>query len=267
MFKEIYSFSVDIEKEIEETTEELRKNEEGKEEKVGITKKIKKKFPVDFVIKKPSRRQIEDADTEFSIEMSKSVKKGILTKAMLAKKYADTGGAFAEEDAKELVDLYREAGQIEQEMTKAAIKGIDKSNKQEVAKQEGFTRKMAEVKRKIIDLETSYRTLFNHTADVKAQNRVLLWYLTHLTYYKGLAIEVPELSLFFKGDTFEEKAEDYYNKDENEDDLFLKAAGKASTVISYWYFSGNNFDKDELDNLLEEVIIDDSDDEDAERTD
>jgi len=49
--------------------------------------------PVRVILKEPNRRQIEEADMEYSIEMSQCVKRGILTKAMLAKKYSDTGGA------------------------------------------------------------------------------------------------------------------------------------------------------------------------------
>jgi len=257
MLKEIYSFTVDITREVEETSQEVRKNDEGQEEEVQVKKIVKKDVPVEFFIKKPSRRQVEDAETEFSICMSDCVKKGILTKAMLAKKYSDTGGAFAEEDAQELVDYYREIGQIEQEIAKMMIKGIDKSDPDTVSKHKKLSAKMGEVKRKIIDLETHYRTLFDHTADVKAQNRLLLWYITNLTYYKGLGIDIPDLTLFFKGDSFADKVNDYYEKDEEEDDLFLKAIGKVSTVVSYWYFSGNGFDKESLDDLLGGVIEED----------
>ena len=56
-----------------------------------------------MILKEPNRRQIEEADMEYSIEMSQCVKRGILTKAMLAKKYSDSGGLLAEEDAKTIL--------------------------------------------------------------------------------------------------------------------------------------------------------------------
>ena len=49
-------------------------------------------MPVPIKIKRPSRRELEEAELEYSVEMSRCVKKGILTKAMLYKKYSDTGG-------------------------------------------------------------------------------------------------------------------------------------------------------------------------------
>ena len=59
-----------------------------------------------MILKEPNRRQIEEADMEYSIEMSQCVKRGILTKAMLAKKYSDSGGLLAEQDAKNLSKKY-----------------------------------------------------------------------------------------------------------------------------------------------------------------
>ena len=88
-FKELYSFTLDEEKEIEKT--HTRKNKKTGEE-TTVTKKVKQKVPVQVKLKRPSRRELEDAELEYSVEMSKCVKRGILTKAMLFKKYSDTGG-------------------------------------------------------------------------------------------------------------------------------------------------------------------------------
>ena len=252
MLKELYKFTVDIEQEVEETLKETRKNENGVEEEIEIKKKVKKDVPIEVLIKKPSRRQLEDAETEFSICMSECVKKGILTKAMLAKKYADTGGALAEEEAKSLLKLYQEAAEIEREVSRLSVKGYDKGNEKLQNKLRDYDVRMTDIKRKIIETESDYRVLFNHTADVKAQNRVLMWYVMNLTYYKGLALNIPEYKLFFKGETFKDKMDDYYKKDEDDEDLFLKIIGKVSSILSYWYFSGAEFKKEDVDAFLNE---------------
>ena len=108
MFKELYSFTVKDSKEVTEKSKEKRKNAEGVEEEIEVSKKVTKELPFKILIKEPTRRELEEADMEFSIEMSECIKKGILTKAMLAKKYSDTGGVLSENDAKRLVDLYGE---------------------------------------------------------------------------------------------------------------------------------------------------------------
>ena len=101
--KEIYSFSVDLET---KTTQEVEKvitdKETGKKEKVKVEEEITSTEPIRVILKEPNRRQVEEADMEYSIEMSQCVKRGILTKAMLANKYTDTGGLIAQEDAKSI---------------------------------------------------------------------------------------------------------------------------------------------------------------------
>ena len=252
MLKELYTFTVDFEKEVEESTKEKRTNDQGVEEEIEIKKKVKKDLPVEVLIKKPSRRQLEDAETEFSICMSECVKKGILTKAMLAKKYADTGGALAEEEARDLLNLYKEAAEIEREISHLSVKGLDKQDEKLRKKLSDYDVRIAEIKRKIIETESDYRVLFNHTADVKAQNRVMMWYVLNLTYYKSLALNIPDYKLFFKGETFKDKMDDYYEKDEADDELFLKVIGKVSAIISYWYFSGTEFNKEDVDAFLQD---------------
>ena len=63
--KEIYSFDVEVDTEVERPTEKVVINKEtGKEEKVTITKKFTETKPVRVIIKEPNRRQIEEADME-----------------------------------------------------------------------------------------------------------------------------------------------------------------------------------------------------------
>ena len=111
-FKELYSFTLDEEKEIEKT--HTRKNKKTGEE-TTVTKKVKQKVPVQVKLKRPSRRELEDAELEYSVEMSKCVKRGILTKAMLFKKYSDTGGVWTEDDAKDYGKLDKEVFDIQNE--------------------------------------------------------------------------------------------------------------------------------------------------------
>lgn len=256
MLKEIYSFIVEDTKQVEEKTKEKRKNDAGVEEEVEVIKKVNKKIPYKIVIKEPTRRDLEEADMEFSIEMSNCIKKGILTKAMLAKKYSDTGGLLAESDANKLVDLYSDLADAEAEYTRRTLQNknvarLPKKSKQEIDK---LAAKTAIIRRDIVNLESSYQSLFNHTADTKAQNKIVMWYVTHLSYYKLDKEMDAELKPLFEGETFEGKIDSYYNKDEKQDSLFQLTSGKLAALISYWYFSTEvkkeNFDKiiNDIDN-------------------
>ncbi|HCT53412.1 MAG TPA: hypothetical protein DF712_13240, partial [Balneola sp.] len=72
--KEIYSFTVELEKEVEKAIEKtIIDKETGEEKKVSVNEKVKEKEPVRIILKEPNRRQIEEADMEYSIEMSQCV--------------------------------------------------------------------------------------------------------------------------------------------------------------------------------------------------
>ena len=78
--KEIYSFTVELEKEVEKAIEKtIIDKDTGEEKKVSVNEKVIEKEPIRVILKEPNRRQIEEADMEYSIEMSQCVKRGILT--------------------------------------------------------------------------------------------------------------------------------------------------------------------------------------------
>lgn len=246
--KTIYQFTVKKEEEVEQESTVNKKNKEtGETEKVTTTKMVKKEVPYEILIFNPSRRQIEDADMEFSVEMSKCIKKGILTKAMLAKKYSDSGGLLSEDDSQNLMRLYRELTEVQQSLAK--IVGKKNKSKEEKSKEEELTEKFADIRKEIVDLETTYQNVFNHTADTKAQNKTILWYLLNLAHFKS---ENGEIQPMFPGETLEDKEDSYYEKDENGDEIFDLSKDKLMTFVSYWYFSQNASEED-FKNLEEEL--------------
>jgi hypothetical protein len=238
--KIIYKFTVKTEREVDEDSTVEKKNEEtGEVEKITTTKKVKKEIPHEIIIHEPSRRQVEDADMEFSVEMSKCIKRGILTKAMLAKKYSDSGGLLSEEDSQSLVRLYRELAEVQNNLARLTSKK-NKSD-EEKAREEKLTDNFAAIRKEIVDLETSYQSVFNHTADTKAQNKTILWYMLNLSYIKsGEDDEQP----LFSGETAEEKEDAYYQLDESDDEVYDLAKEKLMTFISFWYFSQNASEQD-----------------------
>ena len=233
--KEIYSFSVDLET---KTTKEVEKTivdkETGKEEKVKAEEEVVTSEPIRIILKEPNRRQVEEADMEYSIEMSQCVKRGILTKAMLANKYTDTGGLVAEEDAKSLAKSYGKLGEIQSEYTRLSTK-TGKKTKEDEERLAELLEDIAALRKHIVDTETAYASLFNHTADTKAQNRAIMWYVLNLTHVMREEDEEPQV--FLKGETFEEKENNYFELDEKEDPLYLLIQGKIATFISYWYYA------------------------------
>ena len=249
--KSIYSFTVNLVKEVEKKTKEKRTNKKtGKKEEIEVSQKVEEKVPYEIIIKEPNRRELEDADMEYSIEISKCIKKGILTKAMLAKKYSDTGGILTEKDAGRLVDLYGELAQLETEAAKLGIKTTAKEGDQSTAKAKQINGSIAMTRRQIVELESAYQSLFNHTADIKAQNRVILWYLLKLAHYKGGGVDGT--APMFKGKDFDARVEGYYEKDETDDELFRLVQPRLAALISFWYFSAEP-SKEDFDRIVSDL--------------
>ena len=244
--KVIYEFDVAKEEEVEEESTRNKKNKEtGETEKVTTTKTVTKEVPYKIKIYEPSRRQVEEADMEFSIEMSKCIKRGILTKAMLAKKYSDSGGLLTEDDSKDLIRLYKELAETQADLGKLIAK--KKKTQAEKDKEGELTEIFAGLRKRIVDLETTYQNVFNHTADTKAQNRTIVWYMLNLSAVEGPDGEEP----LFPGSTAEEVENSYYAKDEEGDEIYELSREKLMTFVSFWYFSQNaqpeDFEKLEAD--------------------
>jgi hypothetical protein len=243
-FKELYSFTVD--KEVEKTIESTKKDKKTGEE-ITTKKKVKEKVPVSIRLKRPSRRELEEAELEFSVEMSRCVKKGILTKAMLAKKYSDTGGLMSEDDAGSLVDSYKKIFDLQNEYSRLEIIQ-DKSDKQKTRVEE-ITKELAATRRQIVEFESNYQSLFDHTADVKAQNRLILWYVIMLTYIQE---EDENPKPYFGTGDFDEKIEEYYKREESDDSLYFLITKKAATILAFWFFNQAS-DRESFDGLMERL--------------
>ena len=242
-FKDIYNFTVY--ETVEKPVESVSKDEQGNE--VKVTKKVSEKSPIKVFLKKPSRRQIEEADLEYSVEMSRCVKKGVLTKAMLVKKYSDTGGLMSESEAKTLYQNYQKLLELQREYTENETVNKKEENRKKKSDELGL--EMAKVRDQIVKTEMAYQSLFDHTADMKAQNRLLLWYIINLTYIQKEGEDKPKP--YFSGEDFDERLEDYYQKEENEDKLYFEIARKISNVAAFWFYN-QAANKEEFDKLFED---------------
>ena len=225
--KELFSYTIKVNKEVEKTE---TKEENG--QTTTITQKIKEDVPVKIIIKQPSRKNLEDAELQFSIEMSNCIKKGILTKGMLTKKYTDTGGVLSEDDAKELVTLYNKITQLENDVLRLNSKNeLDREAEAKVISE------ITTLRMRMVQVESSYRSLFDNTADNIAQNNVIRWFCLHMAHSQ--VIPDGNIEPMFKGSTTEQKLESLHQMDEDENEIYKKAYRKLATFMSFWFFSKN----------------------------
>lgn len=254
----MYSFSIDMEKEFEEEVEKTskRKNKEtGKMETVKKKETVisKKEVPYTIYVKKPNRSELEDGDMFYSLELNKFIKMGLLTKAMLAKQYGNQGGVWSEKEQKIYADMMFKMHKKQLEVQQFSILEKNKSlSERQSDKLEESIRELAEIKKELTEYEMIQNSLFDHTADVKARNRTIMWYILHLSYFTEGDSDDPVYENIFEGDDFEEKYEDYQQKEEMNDQFYLQVIDKISSIVTVWYISGNQ-DKENIDSVLEDM--------------
>jgi len=251
MAKILHTFKIKRSAEIEEEKTETVKNDNGEETTRRYKETVTKEIPVEIQINQASRRQMQEADMEFSVEMSKCIRSGILTKAMLLNKYSDTGGLISESDAKTMVDSADDLRDLQAELTILNLKPEAERNDKEKAQIDSITSRILLKRKTLMEKETSYITLFNHTADVKAQNKSILWYVLNLTYYRDETMS-DKFEPLFPGKNFEQREAIMFDYEDSENEIYQKCYSKLASIVSYWFFT-SNVDTEEFNKIIQEI--------------
>lgn len=237
----IYEFAIN--KSEKKQVEVKRKDKKtGEVETVLQNKTVK--TPVNFVVRKPTRRLADEAEVHYAVQLSKAIKMGIVTKAMLVKKYADNGGALTEEESKELLRSLKKLHDLENEYKLVTATG----NKKQKERADELELEISNLRKDMITLESSLQSVYQHTADAKAERETLLWYVVNLSKVKNEDGEVVD---WFQGVDFEQKLEDFYNKYESEEGFDFEVVSKLSKIVGYWFYAQES-SKESIDKFIEE---------------
>lgn len=214
-------------------------------------------FKVDdkkFALVKPSRKQMEDADTQYAVEMSKFVRQGVLTKNMLAKKYEDAGGILTENESKKISKLYEK---LNEKIAESARLADNKTNARKNKKKiDALDEEASSLRREIVDIESANMSLFNQTAESKAQNKMIIWYAVNMLVYDVDGEYLP----YFDGEEYEDKLEHYYSLEDSEDETHEKVMNKIGTIVALWFFNQAET-QDQFDKLVAEYLPEENKDE------
>lgn len=239
--KTIYEFAINKEREVR--VEKQRVNDNQETETVVVTEK--QDIPVRFAIEKPTRKLADKAELFYSVQLSKAIKAGIVTKAMLVKKYADNGGALSEEETTELLKKMRDIQELENEYKLVATS----EDEDKAEKLKSIEKNIAVLRRDLINLESSLQSVYEHTADAKAERDTLIWYVIQLS---KIVDEEGNRVDFFSGLNYEEQLEDFYNKYESDDLFDVEAAATLSRAVGFWFYS-----QDASQDDIEKFVVND----------
>lgn len=225
-FKWLHEFIINKETEVEEV--EITKNEKGEE--IKVIKKVKKELPFKFKILKPNRKLHEQAELVYAIKLSECVKAGLLTKPLLSKRYQNDGGAMSDPEKAEYTKLYLELFKLESDYERLLLK--DNKTDEEHKLMESTLFDLANARRQIQQIEYNQSSLFDQTAENKARNHVIMWWILNLSFIEDQEGKVDPL---FGVGSFEEKLSKYDEIEENGDEFNLKAIRKLTYLLSFWY--------------------------------
>ena len=255
--KWLYHFKVS--KKVEEEIEiDPVINEDGEE--IKQFKKIKKDKPVKCAILKPSRSLYEEGELFYSVELSKYIQAGMLTKTLLAKRFANDGGTLTDADQERYAGLYSALHDKEQEVQRIQL---DTENAKKRAKKlQDLIIEITSIRQQLVEFESTQSALFDQTAEHKARNRTILWWTLNLAHVKEEDDE--EFKPLFEGSTFHDKLDSYDSIEEGEEfqedqsQYHISVAVKKSAYFTSFWYSGQATDKesfDSADRLLEEVDV------------
>ena len=206
----------------------------------------KKEYRIE--IKKPTRTFISEADMHFSIQLSKYIKMGLLTAEQVAKRQVDVGGTFSEEQQKHYSKLQSLIAE-KQEMFLRLMAQKDLSEDEKERKQTLYD-DIALLRSQTMDYEYIKNQAYEHTANAKARNDVILWWVLNLAQI-GEVIEGKEtiLTPMFVGENYETKKLKLDEMEDNDDEIIKASFSKMVKIITLWYWIGIS-DKEKLGEML-----------------
>ena len=228
--KIIYEFS--LEREIESTEDEVVKLEDGSE----ATKKTKvKKFvPHRFFIRKPNREIQDEADFFYHKKLGEAVKGGILTAAALNKIINNDGGILSEDEKalkKELI-----ADFISAQNDYQRLGGEPEKTEELAAKIKEVEKKLADITDKMQALERKESSIYQNTAEMRAQSKLLFWWMLMLSYWED---DAGNMIPFFGEGPEKDKVAKYDKLEESEDPFYRRAIDKLSDIISVIFITSS----------------------------
>lgn len=237
--KTIYEFYISKPTE----TEEISSSENENKETVTITKKVIKDVAFKFAIKKPSRAIAEEAELFYSVKVAEGVKSGMLTRAMLVKRYANDDGIFSEKEIKQYKDSFAKL-ELNQKEIKPLTEKAEKTD-EDNKKIEEINKENAKLLDELQKYENAQARLYDQTAESRARNKVVMWWILYLAYKldeKGNFLPV------FNGETYDSKLKHYDELEEDGTEFDKEIMRRFALFVSFWA-SGKAEKKEEFDNL------------------
>ena len=166
--KKIIEFKIN--KTIREKREEIVKNEAGEDVKKEI--ELSKKVTSTFSLRKPTRSLHDEAELYYGVKLGEGIKAGMVTRAMLAKRFNNDGGVFSEPEIKEIEVHYKDLLDASNDYQRLLIK--ENKTEEEKAEFEKAKKLTVSIQRTLQRAEMNRESLYDRTAETRAKNKLLI---------------------------------------------------------------------------------------------
>ena len=234
-------FIIPKEEDVQET--EASTNENGEE--ISTTKTVKKTVDKTFVVRKPSRALYDEAELFYGVKLAEGIKAGLLTRALLAKRFNNDGGVLSDPEKDKFSKLYMSLFEKQARVTTIEDKPKRERSKEEETELQITIEELNASREQIQEFEMSQASLFDQTAENRARNKTILWWVLNLAYEK----DGDDHKGVFEGEDYDSKIDSYDRYEEKEDDFIDEMLKKFSYVVSFWFITKAD-SKEELDVLL-----------------
>jgi hypothetical protein len=224
--------------------------EESKDEKgspITITREKDVLEDIDIYLKRPTRKMFDECNLFYSVKVSEGVKAGLLTRAMINKRYKNDGGGLSEEEQKDFNEKYGELLLKEKEFQVVQLNLQDDKDISDEERQKRLgvlVEEMEDLKAELERYQVTAEALYEHTSEARAARLTNMWWLLHLTYIKfkndkkgGIDDYMP----LFAGKNFEQKTEAYELVEERieaEEDRYIhfeaETIEKSGYLLAAW---------------------------------
>ena len=234
--KTLYQFKIN--REIEETVKEKSKDKDGNE--VTTDKKTTVNKEVQFGIKKANRKLYEEAELFYGVKLSEGIKAGLLTQPLLAKRYKNDGGSMSESEKKRYAEIYYDLILKQDQLEQIKLNLEERPEQDRAREAAAIMTDIVDLQRELQGFESDQSTLFDQTAENRAKNMVIMWWVLNLSYIKGEEDWIP----VFPGTEYEDKLESYDKIEEESDAFNTEMVKKLAYFITFWYMNGISSEED-----------------------
>jgi hypothetical protein len=186
-----------------------------------------------FAILKPNRRLREDGELFYAAETSRFAKAGVLPKAAWNTILSNGGGSISEKEREIYGTLLIKFRDSSFELQSILIKSENERTENEKKRSNEILIELEEIRKEIQSFESSQIAIFENTAEAKARNRAILWWILHLSQEYTENNYIP----MFTGETFQDKLVqyDFLEETESEDDFKFSVVRRLTYLTTLWF--------------------------------